>query len=301
MNNYIISTDTCVDFEKSYCDENNLNLVPINVIIDDEFYNSYDLDLDEFYSHLKSGENITTTASNPQTFEDSFENILKQGQDILHIAFSGALSSSFGNANFAINNLKEKYPERKIILIDSKAATNCQSLLVDIAVEMKKEGKNIDEVANKIIELTERFDVDFIIKDLFFLHKGGRVSKSQAVLGTALNINPILTLNREGKIVQTDKVRTRKKAVKKIFDKFVEYYDRDFKSKIFISHGNSKEEAEQLRDKILEYDKDVQVVLLNESITIASHTGPGTLLISYISTNPKIDWLNSRENLSIIA
>lgn len=289
MNNYIISTDTCVDFEKSYCEENDINLVPINVVIDDEFYSSYDLDLDKFYSALKSGENITTTASNPQTFKESFEKILKDGKDLVHISFSSGLSSSYNNAQLAINMLREEFPERKILLVDSLAATNCQSLLVDIAVEMKKKDKSVEEVADEISSLAYKYDVDFIISDLFFLQRGGRVSKSQAVLGTALNINPILTLNKVGKIVQTDKVRTRKKAIKKIFDKFVEFYDRDFNSKVFISHGNAKEDAEALRDKLLDYDKNLEIVFLNESITIASHTGPGTLLMAYISTNPKAE------------
>ncbi len=287
MNNYIISTDTCVDFEESYCKENNLNLVPINVIIDDQFYNSYDLDLDKFYDHLKNGENITTTASNPQTFKESFEKILKEGKDLIHISFSSGLSSSFSNAQLAINMLKEEYPERKILLVDSLAATNCQSLLVDIAVQMKKDNKNIEEVAEKMTELSKKYDVDFMVSDLFFLQRGGRISKSQAILGTALNINPILTLNQSGKIVQTDKVRTRKKAINKIIKKFIEYYDRDFKSKVFLSHGNSEKDALYLRDKLLEYDENLDIVLLNESITIASHTGPGTLLLSYISKNSR--------------
>lgn len=287
MNNYIISTDTCVDFEKSYCEENNINLVPINVIIDDQFYNSYDLDLDKFYDQLKNGKNITTTASNPQTFKDSFEKILKEGKDLVHISFSSGLSSSYDNAQLAINMLREDYPDRKILLVDSKAATNCQSLLVDIAVEMKKDGKSIEEVAEKMTELSYKYDVDFMVSDLFFLEKGGRISKSQAILGTALNINPILTLNQMGKIVQTDKVRTRKKAINKVVKKFIDNYDRDFKSKVFLSHGNSEKDAIYLRDKLLEYDKDLEIVFLNESITIASHTGPGTLLLAYISKNSR--------------
>lgn len=287
MNNYIISTDTCVDFEKSYCEENNINLVPINVIIDDQFYNSYDLDLDKFYDQLKNGKNITTTASNPQTFKDSFEKILKEGKDLVHISFSSGLSSSYDNAQLAINMLREDYPDRKILLVDSKAATNCQSLLVDIAVEMKKEGKTIEEVAEKMTELSYKFDVYFMVSDLFFLKKGGRISKSQAILGTALNINPILTLNQMGKIVQFDKVRTRKKAINRVVKKFIDSYDKDFKSKVFVSHGNSEKEALYLKDKLLEYDENLEIVFLNESITIASHTGPGTVLLAYISKDSR--------------
>ncbi|MDD6905739.1 MAG: DegV family protein, partial [Finegoldia magna] len=197
------------------------------------------------------------------------------------------LSSSYDNAQLAINMLREDYPDRKILLVDSKAATNCQSLLVDIAVEMKKDGKSIEEVAEKMTELSYKYDVDFMVSDLFFLEKGGRISKSQAILGTALNINPILTLNQMGKIVQTDKVRTRKKAINKVVKKFIDNYDRDFKSKVFLSHGNSEKDAIYLRDKLLEYDKDLEIVFLNESITIASHTGPGTLLLAYISKNSR--------------
>lgn len=284
MKEFILATDSCLDYSYEECLKKNLSIIPINTIIDGEEYgiDKKKISLDEFYSLMRNGKEPTTVAANPLALEEHFKNILDEGKDLLYISFSSALSSSFQNAYMVINSLKEIYPDRNIEIIDSKSASAVQNLIIDIAIDLKEKTGDIFETKNELEKLIEKSKVEFIISDLFHLQRGGRISKSSAVIGTALKIMPILILNDEGKIVPDDKIRGRKKALLKIYNNLIESYDYDFKSNIYISHSGCIEDVDFIAKKIRE-DFKIEPIICEMVITIAAHTGPDTIILSYMS------------------
>lgn len=288
MKDFCLVGDSCIDFSLEEIKNKDIRLVSINTVLDGIEYglNKETISLDDFFAKIKEGKSHTTVACNPSTYEKYFEEILEEGKDILYIAFSSALSSSFANAKIAIESLKDKYPERKIEIVDSRSASVLESLVLDMAYEKKKIGWDIDEIKTFIENSVEHTKVEFVVDDLFYLHKGGRLSITKAILGSALKIVPILSEDKDGKLYMEKSVRGRKKAIHTILSNIKENIDLELSDKIYISYSSDREEAENLKRELGDLGFE-NVLIYPMSLTIAAHTGPGTVVVAFAIKNKR--------------
>lgn len=281
---YIIFTDTNADLPEEYLKENGLGVLALSVTIDDVFYNGVDemIEPKEFYAKMRAGIPAKTMQVNPDQAEKAFERWLEKGYDLVYIAFSSGLSGSYNSAVIAAQDLAPRYPEQKILIIDSLAASLGQGLLVSYAVEMKKQGKTIDEVAAWVEENKLHLCHLFTVDDLNHLYRGGRVSKTTAIVGTVLNIKPTLHVDDAGKLIPVGKVRGRKQSLNALVDmmaKQVGHYQNDV---FFISHGDCIEDAEYVA-KLVEERFHIKKHLINYvGPTIGAHSGPGTVALFFL-------------------
>ena len=229
--------------------------------------------------HTKTvGAMPTTSQVNPEQAKAAFEPLLKEGKDILHLAFSSGLSGSCQSARIAAEELQDEYPERKIVVIDTLLAALGQGLLVYKAVQLKEQGASMDEVADWCEKNKDYIASYVTVDDLFHLYRGGRVSRSSAVLGSMVGIKPIIRVNEEGKLEVIGKVRGRKKAIQTIIKDLMERI-RDGEKTVFISHGDCLEEAEAIKQKLItDYGmENVQIEYVGP--VIGAHTGVGVLAV----------------------
>lgn len=283
MRNFIISTDSTGDLPKEYLKENNILIHPLYYIVDEIEYipGVKDMPVKDFYQALKDGKMPTTSASNPKNIITKMREPVENGYDVLHISFSSGLSSSYNNTKMCSEEIKEEFPGVKIIVIDSLSGTVGQGLLVMKAVDMKKQGKTIDEIATWINENKKHVIHEFIVSDLNHLFRGGRLSKTQALLGTMLNINPILCMDDEGKLANIEKVRGRKKALHTLMDNMEKNTDIKNLKEVLISHGDCIEDAQYLADKIKSKYGIENIIIEDICPTIGAHTAQGAVTLIY--------------------
>ncbi len=280
---YIISTDTTADLPKDYCDNHNLPILSFNYTIDDVTYDlDNELSYKEFYNKMRDGVVPVTSQVNPDYAREFFQELVnKHDADILHICFSSGLSGSYGNAYAAASEIMEENPERKIVVIDSLAASLGQGLVVHKAVKLKEEGRTIDEVSGWIEENKLNFCHYFTVDDLVYLFRGGRVSRTSALAAGVLNIKPILHVDNEGHLVALSKARGRKKSLKELVD-LMEERLLPGEEDAFISHGDCIDDAQDLAVKIKER-LGIEVTLINHiGPTIGTHSGPGTVALFFM-------------------
>lgn len=285
MKKYIITTDTTCDLPQEYLDKHNIGLAPLYYSINNTIYGQDTfLDPKEFYNIMRSGAMPTTMAINPDLARKIFTDYIEEGYDVLHIAFSSALSGSCSVATTVARELCEENPGSKIIVIDSLCASLGEGLLVHKAAELKENGKSIEEVSawlekNKL-NLCHMFTAD----DLFHLHRGGRVSKAAAIIGTLINVKPVLHVDNEGRLIPLNNVRGRKKAlislVDQMEDRLKDYsYNNDI---FFISHGDCLEDAEFVADLVKDRFGINDSLIYYVSPTIGAHSGPGTVALFFM-------------------
>ena len=238
MNNYIIMTDNMADLPENYIREHELEILSLSYILDGKTYDrNHPLEEAEFYSRMRNGSMPTTSQVNPEQAKEAFTACLNQGKDVLYIAFSSGLSGTYNSARIAAKELKEegKFPDRKLVVLDSLSASLGEGLLVHKAVKLKEAGKSLEEVAAWVekhkLEVCHNFTVD----DLFHLHRGGRVSKATAILGTMINIKPILHVDNEGHLIAIGKVRGRKKSLTSLVERMGEQI-QGFENQIGRAH-----------------------------------------------------------------
>lgn len=285
MKDFVITTDTTCDLPKDYILEHNLKLLPLYYSFNGEVYgDKLELSPGEFFDKMRGGEMPTTMAVNPDTAKKIFTDILKEGYDIIHISFSSALSGSCSVAVTVAAELREEYPDSKITVVDSLSASMGEGLLVHKAVMMKEEGKSYKEIVewleNNKLKLCHMFTVD----DLHHLHRGGRVSRTAAIIGTLINVKPVLHVSNEGRLVPLNNVRGRKKALialvnnmEKRIDGYL--YKNDI---IFISHGDCLEDAQTVASMITERFGISNIVINYVCPTIGAHSGPGTVAVFFM-------------------
>ena len=239
----------------------------------------------DFYDKMRAGSLPTTSQANPEEAALLYESILKDNDvDILHIAFSSGLSGSFNSCRIAAADVCEKYPDHRIVVVDSLAATLGQGLLVYKAVQLNEAGKSLDEVAAWVEENKYHLVHNFTVDDLFHLHRGGRLSKTAAIVGTMINLKPVLHVDDEGHLVMLSKVRGRKKSLIGLVD-CMEKQLGDWKDKndiIFISHGDCPEDAQFVADLIKERFGYENFMIDYIGATIGAHSGPGTVALFYL-------------------
>ena len=287
MAEYIISTDTSCDFPLEYVKQHQLPLVTLFYSIDgvtgENGCPSSDV-LKNFYDKMRVGSMTKTQQASIEDTEKVFREILQEGKDILHIAFSSGLSGTANAARLAAENMMEEFPGRKIIVIDSLCASLGQGLLVDYALKLQQQGKTMEETAKWLEDHIQNICHLFTVEDLKYLQRGGRISKTTALVGTMIGIKPVLHVDPEGKLVSISKVRGRKQSIQALVNKMEENIGkyRDEKQPIFISHGDCIEDANYLAELVKErfgYDE----FLINDvGPTIGAHSGPGTLALFFM-------------------
>ena len=289
MQNYDIFTDSSCDLDKKTIEKYDLKVMQLEVTIDDkEPVHNRDIDIDNFYEQLSNGANAKTSAVTLGQFKDNMKLSLEAGRDIIYLGFSSGLSATFNNGLMIINELREKYPDRKIIAIDTLCATGGQGLVVYYAAKLKEEGNSIEEVEEKVLAIKDRIQHQVKVNDLFFLKRGGRISATTAIAGSMLNIKPIITMDITGRLATIGKVRGRKAAISDLFKRMKANQKLDEIPYVFISHSACLEEAEKLEGMVKDEYPNAEVTIGNIGPVIGAHTGPGTLVISYLSSENKI-------------
>lgn len=283
---YKIFTDASCNLSVDILNDLGVVYRSLTMIIDGQEINNYLTDekfsFKGFYDRLRNKEHIKTSLLNVEEFTEVFEEILSGGDDILALLISSAISGTYQAAKIAADDLREKYPERKIIVIDSLAASIGHGLLVYYASKMQQEGKTIDETADFIYKNRLKLVHKFTVDDLFFLKRGGRLSGGVAIIGTILQIKPVLHVDDEGRLVSQAKVNGRKKSINALYDSFKENVVDPENQVLAICHGDCLEDAEYLANKIRsEYN--VKDIIINYcDPVIAAHAGPGVLALFYL-------------------
>lgn len=286
---FAIVTDTSSNLMDETIDQYNLTILPLTFMIDGEIHTSYTKgeksNLPEFYRLMREGKIITTSLPKLTDSEKSIENLLKEGKDVLYIGFSSGLSGTFEATDLLCKQLAEKYPDQKILTVDTLAASGGEGLLVWLACEMREKGSSIEEVhswleVNKL-KLAHWFTVD----DLHYLERGGRVSKTAAFAGSLLKIKPVLHVDNEGHLIPMEKVKGRKKSLQALLDHMEKTADAPVKDqKVYITHGDCEEEAIWLMDAIKEKFGVTDIHINCIDPVIGAHSGPGTMALFFLAS-----------------
>ena len=280
MSEYVITVNSTVDLPKEWLEERHVPVFPLKYTIEDKTYEDMSgLSSKEFFQKLREGKMATTTQINPEQAKESFEPLLKEGKDILHLGFSSGLSGTYNSMRIAAEELKEEYPDRKLIVIDTLCACLGEGLLLYYALKRKSEGMSIDELAEWVEENKLHICHDVTVDDLNHLHTGGRISKATAVVGTMVKIKPIIHMDNQGKLQVIGKERGRKKSLNKIVDMAVEQargWENDI---IMITHGDCLEDAEYVAGLVREKMGIDNILINNIGTVIGSHTGPGVVAV----------------------
>ena len=288
MSDYVITTDSNSDVLPEFIKENDLTIIPQYYSFGDTVYgDELNMPPHEFYETMRKGELPKSQANNPAVIRDKFEKILKEGKNILHIAFSSALSGSCNNVVMTANELLEDYPDRKIMVFDSLNASLGEGVSVYRAVELWKAGKAMEEVYDVLMEERDHVNVSFTVNDLYHLQRGGRVSKTTAVVGSLVNIKPILVVTSTGELKSDGTVRGRKKSLKTLVARLEESLDLDSYGKdrmVAVLHGDCIDDAKAVADMVKELGF-TNVIINDVSPSIGTHAGPGVVgLINYGKT-----------------
>ena len=281
MATYQIISDSCCDFTAQQFHENNVLCVPLSVFYNGEAHDNFSdpADVKAFYDTLREGVTATTSAVNPEGWAKVMEPALQEGKDLLVMGFTSALSGTYQSAVIAADELMEAYPGRKICVVDTLAAALGQGLLVWHACRHRDAGESLDEVAAWLEENKLKLCHWVTVEDLNHLKRGGRVSAASAMVGTMLNIKPIIMVNDEGKLVSTAKVRGRKAAIEYLAKKCAEATDKDI---AFVGHGDCREDAETCARVLKEKYGFKEVHIGYVGAVIGAHTGPGVLVAFYM-------------------
>ena len=280
---YRIITDNCCDFPADMYDDLNLSVVPLVVRFQDKEVSQYSEKwLKKMYAGMRTGEVATTSAVNPQGWEAVMEPVLAAGEDALVLTFSSGLSTTYQSAVIAATELQEKYPDRKIRVIDTLCASLGQGLLVWYACKKRDEGMSFDELGDWCENNKQNLCMWFTVDDLMFLKRGGRVSAATALVGTMLQIKPVLLVDDEGHLINVSKARGRKASIEALAKKVGETGLPGENDTVFISHGDCLEDA-QLLEKILQEKYGVKKAFIYYvGAVIGSHSGPGTLALFFL-------------------
>ena len=288
MSEYILSCCSTADLSKEYFESRNIHYICFHYMLGDKSYPDdlgQSVPFDEFYARMAAGEMTKTSQVNVDEFAAYFEGFLKEGKDILHVSLSSGLSGSVNSARIAAEELAEKYPENKVLVVDSLGASSGYGLLMDKLADLRDEGKTLEEVRDFAEENRLKLHHWFFSTDLTFYVKGGRISKTAGAIGGVLNICPLLNMDNQGRLIPRYKIRTKRKVIRTIVDKMAEYADHqtDYNGKCYISHSECYEDARAVADLVESRFPYLngKVEINNVGTTIGSHTGPGTVALFF--------------------
>ena len=281
---YQIITDSCCDLTEQQLQELNVTCANLTVMYNGETHRNFSEPsaVKAFYDEIRGGVMATTAAANPDDWAQLMQPALEAGKDVLVITFSGGMSTTYQSAVIASKDLQEEYPQRTIIVIDSLAAALGQGLLVYHAAKKRDEGMGIQELAAWVEEAKLHLCHWVTVDDLSHLKRGGRISTTSAIVGSMLNIKPIIHVDNDGHLINTAKVRGRKVALEYLVKKFSETCT-DFDT-VFIGHGDCPEDAAALEAMLREKHDIKEVVTGYVGPVIGAHTGPGVLVVFFMGT-----------------
>ena len=288
MSEYVLITDSSADLSQEMVQELGVTVLPLSFTIQGKIYRNYpdnrEMDLPLFYDMLRAGELATTSAVNVAEYTQAVEPILQEGKDVLILAFSSGLSSTYQASVLAAGELREKYPDRKIYTVDTLCASLGQGLLVYLAAQEQRKGKSIEEVRDWAEETKLHLCHQFTVDDLHFLKRGGRISATTAVVGSMLQIKPVLHVDNEGHLINIGKARGRKASLKALVDKMEKTVTEEGRKTVFISHGDCRKDAVTVADMVRERfgTQDIRINFVGP--VIGAHSGPGTLALFYLGT-----------------
>ena len=289
MSDYVILTESSSDISLKIAADNDIQVMPMDFILEGKSYAHYadsrEMDVKAFYQKLRDGAVVTTAAENVEDYMTWVKPLLEQGKDVLLVVFSSGLSSTFSTANVALADLREQYPHRKILAVDSLCASAGEALLAYYAAQNRAKGMSIEENAQWLEDNKLHLAHWFTVDDLMFLKRGGRVSSATALVGTMLSIKPVLHVDDEGHLINVGKARGRKASMKALADKAAET-DVDLSNQvIFISHGDCLDDAQWLAQEVRDRFHPVDVVISDIGPVIGAHSGPGTLALYFMATH----------------
>ena len=283
---YQIVTDSCCDFPAGYYENLNLTMVPLRVDFRGQVFDDKNDDsLKTIYAGLRAGEVARTAAVNPERWANVMEPALSRGEDVLVIAFSSGLSTTYQSAVIAAEELKEKYPERTIYVVDSLSASMGQGLLTWYACQKRDQGQSLEEVYTWLEENKLHLCHWFTVDDLMYLKRGGRISAATAVVGTMLQIKPVLHMDDEGHLINMAKARGRKASLEALAKKAAELGEGYDNSTMFLSHGDCIDDANYLAKLLKERYGVKNIVISYVGSVIGSHSGPGTVALFFLGSH----------------
>ena len=285
MRDYVIFTDSACDIKPELLAEWGVPYRSLTFRFDgeDKEYSNDDMSVDTFYEKMRAGGVAKTAAVNADAFAQMFEEALKDGKDVLYLGFSSGLSTTYNSARLASLELQEKYPEAKIIVIDTLSASAGEGLMVYLTLQEKRNGATIEQAADFARGLVGRMGIWFTVDDLVYLKRGGRVSPTAAFVGNLLGIKPVLYMDNEGHLIPVSKIRGRRNAIIAMADKYTEKAIDKENGTVFISHSACLADAQLLAD-ILKERHGVQVAIITDvGPVIGAHAGPGTLALFFVA------------------
>ena len=283
-----IITDSACDLTRDYIKNNNIGLLSLILNLNGQAIKDdlgETLSYKDFYNKMREGATPTTSQINAHEVEEEFIKYIKNGDSIIYISLSSSLSGTFNSANIAKNNLMDEYPNANIYLVDSLSVSVGQGLLVAKACEMRDSGIGAEEIVNWLEENKRKVIHSILIDDLNHLKRGGRISGATAAIGGLLNIKPTLFLDDEGKLIQGEKIKGKKKALRFLVNEVREKAVDTENEILYICHGDCLEEAETLRDMILEEVKFKNVIINYVGNVVGAHAGPGVLAAVFLGSN----------------
>lgn len=284
MSNYKIITDSACDLTASMLQELDVAMTPLHLLFkgDNRPDTVEDAFIAEFYAGMRAGEVSKTSAVNPEAWVSTIEPVLAAGQDALVLGFSSGLSTTYQSAVIAAQELMEKYPDRKIRVVDTLCAALGEGLLVWYTCKKRDEGLSLDELADWVEENKMYSSHWFTVDDLVYLKRGGRVSAATAMVGTMLKIKPVLHMDENGKLVSMIKARGRKAAIETLLQQMLTLGEGFDNETVFICHADCLPDAEKLKEMVLEKTGAKNVFIGNLGAVIGSHAGPGTLSLFFM-------------------
>lgn len=288
MSKFKIITDSSCDLTAELAEQLEIDVLCLSVLAEDKVYKNYldgrEISPTDYYKMLRDGLMAKTAAANIEDFTDIFTKWLDEGYDVIYLGFSSALSGTFNTGKIVADEMREKYPDRKIYCVDTLSASLGQGMMVYYAANMQKSGASIDEVRDWVEENKISQAHLFTVNDLHHLHRGGRVSKTTAIIGSALGVKPLMHCDNEGKLVKTGVVRGRQASLDALVKKMKETIINAKGQTVFISHGDCIDDAEYVKSEILKALPVKEVVINFVGPVIGTHSGPGTMALFFFAS-----------------
>ena len=288
LGKFIILTDSSCDLPASLAEKMQIEVLPLTVYVENDSYRNYldgrEIGFKDFYQRLRTTSNVKTSAVNQAQFLDIIEPLVEAGNDVLYLGFSSGLSGTYNAGALAMNELSEKYPDRKLYAVDTLCASLGQGLLVYLCWQQQQAGKSIDEVRDYAENIKLNVCHWFTVDDLMFLKRGGRVSAATAIVGSMLSIKPVMHVDNEGHLIKVDTARGRKASIRALVAQMEKLGTELAGQHIFISHGDCEEDARYLANLVSEKFGVKDVTINYVGPVIGAHSGPGTLALFFVGT-----------------
>lgn len=289
MSDFVILTDSSADLGVDLVQQYDIKVLPLSFTMGDKTYQNHpdnrDMDPKVFYQRLRDGEMATTSAVNVAQYVEAVEPLLQAGKDVLILAFSSGLSATYNSSAIAVEELREKYPDRKLYTVDTLCASLGQGMLVWMAAKERESGKSIEEVRDWVISHKLNVCHQVTVDNLQHLKRGGRISSTTAIVGSMLQIKPIIHIDNEGHLINSGKARGRQSALKALVDRMEQSAIEPKEQTVFISHGDCLEDAQQLAQMVKDRFGTQNFYINHVGPVIGAHTGPGVVVVFYMGVD----------------